>query len=254
MAAASTTDAALALAGFSTGYGDMPVLRAVDVVFPKGAITAIIGPNGAGKSTVLKGAVGLLRAWEGTVRLRGQDVTTMPAHQRVARGMGFVPQGRIVFPSMTVRENLEVGGFAIRNDRARLAANFDYVLGLLPVLKDRARQVAGTMSGGEQQMLAIGRALMTRPDVLLLDEPSLGLSPKMVAVVFDKLVALRGEGLTIGVVEQKASRVLELADGAYVLVNGRNALAGPASALREDERVKRLYLGEVPEDLMDETA
>jgi len=254
MTAAPDTEVFLALAGFSTGYGDMPVLRAIDVVFPKGAITAIIGPNGAGKSTVLKGAVGLLRAWEGRVRLRGQDVTTMPAHQRVARGMGFVPQGRIVFPSMTVRENLEVGGFAIRNDRGRLAANLDYVLALLPVLKDRARQVAGTMSGGEQQMLAIGRALMTRPDVLLLDEPSLGLAPKMVAVVFDKLAALRGEGLTIGVVEQKASRVLELADGAYVLVNGRNAMSGPAAALREDERVKRLYLGEVPEGMADEPA
>jgi branched-chain amino acid transport system ATP-binding protein len=230
--------------GLVTGYDEIPIVRGVDLAIRRGQLTSIIGPNGAGKSTVLKAVMGLLRPWAGDIFLGSTRITREAAHRRVTRGLGYVPQGRIVFPTMTVTENLEVGAFVHRREPARVRGALERVLAFFPVLANRRRQLAGTMSGGEQQMLAIGRALMTGPDVILLDEPSLGLSPKYVSLVFAKLVELKDSGLTVAMVEQKASRALEVSDAGYVLSMGRVAYHGPAAELLVDERVKRLYLGE----------
>ena len=230
----------------TTGYDELPIVRGVDVSFARGAITAIIGTNGAGKSTVVKALVGLLPAWKGSVRLGGRAITDMPAHLRVREGLAYVPQGRIVFPEMTVLENLELGGFTLARQRAQMARNLARVFEMFPRLAERQGQLAGTMSGGEQQMLAIGRALMSGPRVIALDEPSLGLSPKFVEMVFAKLLELKSAGYTIVMVEQKASKALEVSDWGYVMHLGRVAFKGPAAALRVDEDVKRAYLGELP--------
>ena len=247
------TDAAappvLEARGLTTGYDEVPIVRGVDVTFARGAITAIIGTNGAGKSTVVKSLVGLLPAWQGSVRLDGRDITKMAPHLRVREGMAYVPQGRIVFPEMTVLENLELGGFTLSSDRTKLAANMERVLQMFPRLAERRAQLAGTMSGGEQQMLAIGRALMSSPRVIALDEPSLGLSPKFVEMVFATLIELKKAGYTIVMVEQKASRALEISDWGYVMHLGRVAFHGEAATLRDDEQVKRAYLGELPPEL-----
>ncbi len=240
---------ALEVRDLTTGYGDVPVVRHASMRFVQRAITTIIGSNGAGKSTVVKAAAGLLPAWSGQVLVDGNDVTREPAWRRVRLGLGYVPQGRIVVPEMTVRDNLELGAHILKGDRARIGAATERVVRLFPVLGERMRQQAGTMSGGEQQMLAIGRALMTSPRILILDEPSLGLSPKYVDIVFERLAALRDEGLTIVMVEQKASRALSVADEGYVMHLGQVAYAGHASALAQNRNVQRLFLGEVPEDV-----
>ena len=243
------TDAVLEARQLTTGYDELPIVRGVDVSFVGGAITAIIGTNGAGKSTVVKALVGLLPAWQGEVRLAGRAITAMPAHLRVREGLAYVPQGRIVFPEMTVLENLELGGFTLARQRAQLIQNLARVFEMFPRLAERQTQLAGTMSGGEQQMLAIGRALMSAPRVIALDEPSLGLSPKFVEMVFAKLLELKSAGYTIVMVEQKASKALEVSDWGYVMHLGRVAFKGPAAVLREDEDVKRAYLGELPPEL-----
>ncbi|MBI4587379.1 MAG: ABC transporter ATP-binding protein [Candidatus Rokubacteria bacterium] len=230
--------------GLVTGYDEIAIVRGIDLVIRGGAVTSIIGPNGAGKSTALKALMGLLTPWEGEIWLNSEPITREAAHRRVTRGLAYVPQGRIVFPTMTVLENLEVGAFILRRQRARIEEALDRVLTLFPVLRARHRQLAGTLSGGEQQMLAIARGLMTTPQVLLLDEPSLGLSPRFVELVFAKLVELKAAGFTVAMVEQKASRALQVSDWGYVLNMGRIAFAGPAAELLADERVKRLYLGE----------
>ncbi len=239
----------LELQGLTTGYGDLQVVQNTDMAFPRGVMTAIIGSNGAGKSTVIKAAAGLLPVWSGRILAAGTDITREPAHRRIARGIAYVPQGRIVLPEMTVRENLELGGYALGNDRRRLAASIERLCGLFPILAERMSQLAGNMSGGEQQMLAIARALVTDPSVVILDEPSLGLSPKFVDIVFDKLTELARTGLTIIIVEQKASKVLTVVDYGYVMHTGRVAYQGAARVLLADERVKRVFLGEAPEDL-----
>jgi branched-chain amino acid transport system ATP-binding protein len=238
---------ALELRDVATGYDDVPVVRGVDMAFPKGWITSVIGSNGAGKSTAIKAAVGLLRAWQGRILAAGADITSEPAYRRVSRGIAYVPQGRIVLPEMTVLENLELGGYTLRADRRRIREALDRLTALFPVLGERMGQLAGTMSGGEQQMLAIARALMTSPSVIILDEPSLGLSPKFVQIVFDKLVELKSQGLTVIMVEQKASRALAISDWGYVMHMGQVAFRGPAAELLANEQVKRLYLGELPE-------
>jgi branched-chain amino acid transport system ATP-binding protein len=234
--------------GLVTGYDEIPIVRGVDLAIRRGALTCIIGPNGAGKSTALKALMGLLRPWQGEVLMKAEPITREAAHRRVSRGLAYVPQGRIVFPTMTVLENLEVGAFTLRRQPARIREGLDRVMTIFPVLGDRKRQLAGTMSGGEQQMLAIGRGLMTNPEVLLLDEPSLGLSPRYVELVFAKLLELRDAGYTVAMVEQKASRALQASDVGYVLNMGRVAFVGRAADLLADERVKRLYLGEGGED------
>jgi branched-chain amino acid transport system ATP-binding protein len=240
--------APLELRDVTTGYGDIAVVKGATMVFAERMITTIIGSNGAGKSTVVKAAAGLLRCWKGSVHARGEDITGEPAYKRVSRGVGYVPQGRVVVPAMTVRDNLELGAHILKGDRRRIRAASERVTQLFPVLAQRMQQLAGTMSGGEQQMLAIGRALMTEPRVLVLDEPSLGLSPKFVDIVFERLRALRDEGMTVVMVEQKASRALATSDFGYVMHLGKVHRAGPAAELLGDESVKRLFLGQVAEE------
>jgi ABC-type branched-subunit amino acid transport system ATPase component len=241
--------APLELKDVTSGYGDVAAIRHVDMTFPKGVITTIVGSNGAGKSTAIKVAAGLLRAWKGGVFVHGIDITREPADRRVRRGIAYVPQGRIVVPDMSVRDNLLIGAHILGNDRAAVEAATERVLQLFPVLKSRMKQQADTMSGGEQQMLAIGRALMTSPEIIMLDEPSLGLAPKFVDVVFEKLLSLRNEGLTVVMVEQKASHALSISDRGYVMHLGQVAIEGAAHDLLGNEDVKRLFLGEIPESM-----
>jgi len=203
---------------------------------------SIIGPNGAGKSTSFKAIVGFLRPRQGRVVFNGEEITGLRPDLVLRRGLAYVPQGRIVFPQMTVLENLEMGGF-IERDRARVAAALERVYALFPILAERRRQKAGTMSGGEQQMVAMGRALMTDPRLILLDEPSLGLAPKFVTLIFEKLSEMKATGYTLMLVEQNATRALAIADRAYVLELGRNRFEGTGPQLLVDPEVKRLYLG-----------
>jgi ABC-type branched-subunit amino acid transport system ATPase component len=226
----------------SAGYGGLDVLHEVSLHVRPQELVAIIGPNGAGKSTVFKTIVGLLRAKAGRITFDGHAIGSLRADQILPLGLAYVPQGRIVFPQMTVLENLEMGAY-IERDRARIRAALERVNGLFPILAERARQKAGTMSGGEQQMVAIARALMTNPKLILLDEPSLGLSPKFVSLIFDKLTEMKAGGYTMLVVEQNAAKALSVADRGYVLELGRNRFANTGQALLTDPEVKRLYLG-----------
>jgi ABC-type branched-subunit amino acid transport system ATPase component len=228
--------------GLTAGYGKMAILHDVTLQVRSGEMVAVIGPNGAGKSTSFKTIVGFLRPTSGRVILDGQDITGLRPDQVLVHGLAYVPQGRIVFPQMTVLENLEMGAY-IERDSGAIRRALDRVYELFPILAERARQKAGTMSGGEQQMVAIGRALMARPRLILLDEPSLGLSPKFVTLIFDKLAEMKRAGFTLMVVEQNATRALAVADRGYVLELGRNRLEGPGPALLADPEVKRLYLG-----------
>src|SRR6201992_2020272 len=207
------------------------------MTFSKGGITAIVGSNGAGKSTAIKVAAGLLRAWKGSVNVRGAGITREGADRRVHRGIAYVPQGRIVVPEMSVRDNLMIGGHILGKNRTAVDAAMERVLQLFPALKPRLKQQADTMSGGEQQMLAIGRALMTSPEIIMLDEPSLGLSPKFVDIVFERLLSLRDEGLTVVMVEQKASHALSISDRGYVMHLGRVAIEGRAQDLLGNDDV-----------------
>jgi ABC-type branched-subunit amino acid transport system ATPase component len=224
------------------GYGKMPILNEVTMVVAHGELVSVIGPNGAGKSTVFKTIVGFLRPTEGRVIFDGQEINGLRPDQVLRRGLAYVPQGRIVFPQMTVLENLEMGAYIQRSARAIREA-LDRVYSIFPILAERRQQKAGTMSGGEQQMLAIARALMTRPKLVLLDEPSLGLAPKFVSLIFDKLVELKRAGFTLMVVEQNAARALAVADRAYALELGKNRFEGTGPGLLANPEVKRLYLG-----------
>jgi ABC-type branched-subunit amino acid transport system ATPase component len=226
----------------TVGYGKMPILHGVSLEVRRGEMVSVIGPNGAGKSTSFKTIVGFLRPTSGRVRFDGRDITGLRPDQVVRVGLGYVPQGRIVFPQMTVLENLEMGAYVERDARRRQEA-LERVYALFPVLSERRRQRAGTMSGGEQQMVAIGRALMTTPKLVLLDEPSLGLSPKFVSIIFDRLSDMKRAGYTLMVVEQNAARALAVADRGYVLELGRNRFEGTGQSLLADPDVKRLYLG-----------
>jgi branched-chain amino acid transport system ATP-binding protein len=228
--------------GLTGGYGKLDILHDVSLTVNAGEIVSIIGPNGAGKSTAFKTIVGFLRPRQGTVSFNGEDITGLRPDLVLRRGLAYVPQGRIVFPDMTVLENLEMGAY-IERERARVMAALERVYALFPILHERRAQRAGTMSGGEQQMVAIARALMTSPRLILLDEPSLGLSPKFVTLIFDKLLEMKRAGFTLTVVEQNATRALGIADRAYVLELGRNRFEGPGPRLLTDPEVKRLYLG-----------
>jgi ABC-type branched-subunit amino acid transport system ATPase component len=239
----------LELRDVTSGYGDVPVIRRASMAFSERLITTVVGSNGAGKSTAIKVAAGLLRAWQGSVLTHGTDITREPADRRVYRGIAYVPQGRIVVPEMTVRDNLMIGAHILGGDRRAIEAATERVLQLFPALKSRMKQHADTMSGGEQQMLAIGRALMTSPKIIMLDEPSLGLSPKFVEIVFERLLSLRDEGMTVVMVEQKASHALGISDRGYVMHLGQVAYEGEARDLLQNDDVKRLFLGEIPESL-----
>jgi ABC-type branched-subunit amino acid transport system ATPase component len=226
----------------TAGYGTMDILHGVSLSVHPGEIVSIIGPNGAGKSTAFKAMIGVLKPRSGRVVFNGEEITGLRPDLVLRRGLAYVPQGRIVFPLMTVLENLEMGAYTV-TDAREVAAALERVYALFPILAERRKQKAGTMSGGEQQMVAIGRALMTKPRLILLDEPSLGLSPKFVTLIFDKLVEMKRAGFTLMIVEQNAARALAIADRGYVLELGRNRLEGAGTALLADPEVKRLYLG-----------
>ena len=223
-------------------YGQIHALKGISLTVNTGEIVTLIGANGAGKSTTLKTISGLLRPREGTMRLGGQDLTAIPPHDIVARGVVQVPEGRRIFGRLTVAENLLMGAYT-RNDRPGVAADLERVFTLFPRLRERQHQVAGTLSGGEQQMLAIGRALMGGPTVLLLDEPSMGLAPVLVEQIFDTIMGINKQGTTILLVEQNAYMALQVAHRGYVLQTGEIALAGTAQDLQANEEVRKAYLG-----------
>jgi len=233
----------LEIENLHTYYGHIHALKGVSLTVDKGEIVTLIGANGAGKSTLLKTTSGLLRPSQGSILLDGKDLTQYPPHEIVARGVVQVPEGRRVFGRLTVTENLEMGAFAI-SDQKLIKENLERVFNLFPRLKERSRQVSGTLSGGEQQMLAMGRALMANPRVLLLDEPSMGLAPVLVDGIFDTIRQLHAEGTTILLVEQNARMALQVADRGYVLQSGAVVLSDNAENLRQNELVRQAYLGE----------
>ena len=226
----------------TAGYGKLDILHEASLIVSPGELVTVIGPNGAGKSTAFKVIVGFLRPTSGRVIFDGKDITGLRPDQVLRYGLAYVPQGRIVFPQMTVLENLEMGAYIERSPQ-KIREALDRVFTLFPILAERRSQKAGTMSGGEQQMVAIARGLMTIPKLVLLDEPSLGLSPKFVAGIFDKLAEMKRSGYTLMVVEQNAARALAVADRGYVLELGRNRYEGTGPSLLADPEVKRLYLG-----------
>jgi branched-chain amino acid transport system ATP-binding protein len=226
-----------------TYYGNIHALRGVSLTVDQGEIVTLIGSNGAGKSTTLRTISGLLRPRQGAVRLEGDRIDRLDAHKIVVRGVCQAPEGRRIFPRMTVLENLEMGAFA-RSDTAEIRRDMEHVFGLFPRLRERVKQYAGTLSGGEQQMLAIGRALMSRPKVLLLDEPSMGLAPILVEQIFEIIKNINAEGTTILLVEQNALMALSIAHRGYVLQTGQIALADTAANLQANETVRKVYLGE----------
>jgi len=232
----------LVLREVSAGYGAIQILHEVSLHVDEGEIVAVIGPNGAGKSTTFKVIMGLINHLGGDVVYLGRSLVGVRPDRILGLGLAYVPQGRVVFTQMTVRENLEMGAY-LERDKARIAEAMDYVFTLFPRLGERPSQIAGSMSGGEQQMLAMGRGLMMRPKMMMLDEPSLGLSPRLVDEVFDKTVAMAREGLTIMLVEQNAARALEIADRGYVLELGRNRYEGTGRELLDSPDVRTLYLG-----------
>jgi len=226
-----------------TYYGQIHALKGVSLVVDQGEIVTLIGANGAGKSTLLKSTSGLLRPRQGSIRLDGEELTQYPPHEIVTKGVVQVPEGRRVFGRLTVTENLEMGAFAI-SDQKLIKKNLEKVFNLFPRLRERYNQVAGTLSGGEQQMLATGRALMANPRVLLMDEPSMGLAPVLVDSIFETIRRLHAEGTTILLVEQNARMALQVAGRGYVLQSGTVLLSDTAENLRQNEVVREAYLGE----------
>ncbi len=233
----------LALTGLQLAYGGIQAVKGIDLAVDEGELVCLVGANGAGKTTTLRGICGLLPVKAGTITYRGEAVTGSPAFRLVRRGLVMVPEGRGVFGGLTIEENLAMGAY-IRTDRAGVAADIERVFTLFPRLKERRRQTAGTLSGGEQQMLAMGRAIMSRPQMLLLDEPSMGLAPLMVQKVFETIVTVAREGVTILLVEQNAKLALEVSRRGYVMESGTITLAGEAKALLHDPKVRAAYLGE----------
>jgi len=235
-------DTLLRVKELSARYGRIEVLHGISVAVNRGEIVSIIGANGAGKTTLLKSIGGVKNLSHGSISFAGTDITTLPAQERVAKGIALVPEGRQIFSRLTVLENLELGAY-LRSDKAALAEDFEKIFALFPVLKERLKQSGGTLSGGEQQMLAIGRALMSRPKLLLMDEPSMGVAPLLVAKIFETVQELNSQGLTILLVEQNAKLALKVAKRAYVLEVGAITSEGEAKLLLEDERVQNAYLG-----------
>ena len=224
-------------------YGGINAVKGIDLTVRAGELVTLIGANGAGKSSTLKALAGLLKPAGGRIHYNGDDITARPAHELVRRGLALVPEGRGVFGRLTVEENLAMGAYS-RRDTARVPADFDRVYARLPRLAERRRQFAGTLSGGEQQMLAIGRALMSRPKLLLLDEPSMGLAPLMVQSIFEAIRAITAEGATLLLVEQNARLALETCQRGYVMESGAIAAADTAQRLLADPQVRQAYLGE----------
>jgi branched-chain amino acid transport system ATP-binding protein len=225
------------------GYGAIEVLHGISITVEEGEIVTLVGANGAGKTTTLLTTSGVVKPRAGNVRFGGRDLAGVPAHELVSRGMAHSPEGRKIFPRLTVLENLEMGAFT-RRDPPGVQKDLEHVFELFPILAERRAQAGGTLSGGEQQMLAVGRAMMSRPKLLLLDEPSLGLAPLIVKKIFEVIARLNSEGVTLLLVEQNARMALKLANRGYVLETGSIIISGKASDLLEDERVKSAYLGE----------
>jgi branched-chain amino acid transport system ATP-binding protein len=235
--------ALLEVRDIETFYGSIQALKGISIDVYEGEIVTLIGANGAGKSTTLRSINGLNHPRRGTIKFRGQDITNDPAHQIVKLGIAQSPEGRKLFPRMSVTENLEMGAFQ-RKDKGEFKADMDRVFELFPRLAERRNQKAGTMSGGEQQMCAIGRALMARPKLLMLDEPSMGLAPIFVQRIFETILEVNKQGTSILLVEQNALMALEIANRGYVLETGHVALADEAKALAQNEQVRKTYLGE----------
>ena len=233
----------LALQRLEVAYGGIQAVKGIDLTVEQGELVCLIGANGAGKTTTLKGITGLQPIKSGTIHYDGENVTGKPAFQLVRKGLCMVPEGRGVFGALTIEENLAMGAYA-RHDRAAIEGDAERVFGLFPRLKERRKQTAGTLSGGEQQMLAMGRAMMSRPKLLLLDEPSMGLAPLMVQKVFETVLAIAEEGVTILLIEQNAKLALEVSGRGYVMESGKITLHGDAAKLLSDPKVREAYLGE----------
>ena len=233
----------LEIKNLTVGYGAIPALHGISLSVKAGSIVTLIGANGAGKTTTLKATSGLLKVQAGEILYEGRNIANLPPHQIVKLGLSHVPEGRMIFTNLTVLENLQLGAY-LQKDRQIIRRELEHVFALFPRLQEREQQIAGTLSGGEQQMLAIGRALMSKPKLLLLDEPSLGLAPLLVKTIFEKIVEInRQQGLTILLVEQNANLALEISHFGYVLETGKVALSGDSTALRQNPQVKRAYLG-----------
>ena len=224
-------------------YGSIAALHGISIRVEQGSIVTLVGANGAGKTTTLRAISGIVKSKSGAILFNGEDITQLPPHRIVARGIAQSPEGRMVFANLTVMENLQMGAY-LRRDKPEMAKDFEYIFGIFPRLKEREKQTAGTLSGGEQQMLAIGRALMSRPKCLMLDEPSLGIAPLLVKTIFEKIVEINKTlGLTILLVEQTATLALEVSHYGYVLETGRIILEDKSAALRENAQVRAAYLG-----------
>ncbi len=229
--------------GLELAYGEVPACRGIAFHVDQGEIVTLIGANGAGKSTTLRAIAGALIPRAGVIRFRGQDITRLPSHERTRLGIALVPEGRRVFPFLTARENLELGAFKYRNDKPKVSTLLDKIFAMFPRLSERSSQNAGTLSGGEQQMLALGRAMMSEPYLLCLDEPSLGLAPMVVQDIFRTIRSINAAGTTVLLVEQNARYALETASRGYVLQTGSIIASGPCAKLKDDERVREAYLG-----------
>jgi branched-chain amino acid transport system ATP-binding protein len=233
----------LEISNLEVGYGSIKALHGISLKVPEKSIVTLIGANGAGKSTTLRAISGLIKSRGGSVKYKGEDITNMAAHKIVAKGLCHVPEGRMVFANLTVEENLWMGAY-LRSDKAGIAEDMEYSFHMFPRLKERMHQAAGTMSGGEQQMLAIARAIMSKPQCLMLDEPSLGIAPMLVRAIFDQIVAInRDRGITILLVEQNANLALAISTHGYVLETGRVLLEGTSDSLRTNPQVREAYLG-----------
>lgn len=232
----------LEISNLHAAYGDAQVLFGVDLKVEPGEVVAIVGSNGAGKTTLLRAISGALKPTSGSIKLKGEEMAGKPAHELVEHGLIMVPEGRRLFPRMSVRRNLEIGAYSSRA-RPHLAERLEYVYRLFPILKERSEQLGGTLSGGQQQMCAIARGLVATPEVLMLDEVSLGLAPVMISRVYDAIRAIGDLGVTLLLVEQNVNQALSVADRAYVIQHGRVALSGTGKELQGNEEVRRIYLG-----------
>ena len=232
----------LEIGNLEAGYGRIRILHGISMTVPRGSVTALLGADGAGKTTLLRTIAGLLTPSTGSIALAGSDITRLPSNERVELGIALVPEGRLLFPGLSVAENLQLGGIT-RRGRHQRAERIAEMYALFPRLAERSRQVAGTLSGGEQQMLAVARALMSRPELLLLDEPTLGLAPAMCITIYQTITDLARRGLTILMAEQNVPQALALASTGHVVENGRIVLSGPAGELSEDARVRTAYMG-----------
>jgi branched-chain amino acid transport system ATP-binding protein len=237
--------ALLEIKDLELAYGQVAVCRDISLRLDRGEIVALIGANGAGKSTTLRAIAGVLPPRSGTITFSGRDVTAMPSYERSKLGIALVPEGRRVFPFLTVRENLELGGFNVRNDTTKIRQRLDGVFAMFPRLLERSGQNAGTLSGGEQQMLALGRAMMSEPQLLCLDEPSLGLAPIVVQDIFQKIRAINAAGTSVLLVEQNARHAFETATRGFVLQTGSVIASGPCTELKANPRVQEAYLGRI---------